>query len=290
MSKENLNEIPVKRAFFLIFLVTLLISGTAWTAFFSYSYFFKVRSRDKKYQIIALVQTGPAREILKTAVLAEILDLSVDKPTNLYAFNIEKGRQKLLAFPLIKEALIRRIAPGTLYVDYTTRKPIAFLGDFSNTALDEEGILFPFSPFFTPKNLPEIYLGLQSDVEKIWGKKLEGKKATLGFKLLKTFTASGFFEGTRLIRLDLSHCFESSEGNRQIIVLLEDKYLKDGENLFIEQHLLRLGTKNYEQGLKNYLALRDFLREKKDLGNEIKVIDLRISKLGFIKNLKKEEL
>ena len=290
--KGESHHIPRRRACFLIFGFTLLISGTAWFAFWWHSYFFSLRSKDPKYQIIALVQTGPEREALQTGCLAEVLGLSMDAPTNLYALNLEEARRKLLAFPLIKEALLRRISPGTLYIDYTIRKPFAFLGDYTNTAVDEEGVLFPFSPFFTPKNLPEIYFGLMKQAGgSIWGKVLEGRKAELGLQLAQAIMIHCCSGGSRLIRLDLSCCFAQSEGEQQLIALLEDRCLNEQQTFHTEFHLLRLGTKNYLQGLGNYLVLRDFLRDKRELltgaedrpEKQLTIIDLRIPKLGFIK-------
>ncbi len=42
------------------------------------------------------------------------------------------------------------------------RTPYAYIGEFANTAIDKEGYLFPFRPFFTPKNLPILYIGLNA--------------------------------------------------------------------------------------------------------------------------------
>ena len=87
--------------------------------------------------------------------------------------------------PLIKKASIKKIPPGTLYIEYQMRVPLAYLGDYTNTALDEEGYLFPFSPFFTPKKLPIIYLGLQQD-DAQWGMTLkQDQRLQLAFDLLK---------------------------------------------------------------------------------------------------------
>src|SRR5690606_28774117 len=107
-----------------------------------------------------------------------------DHPKNLYSFNTEEAVQKLLHLPVIKEAKIRKIRPGTIHVDYALRKPIAYLADYSNTAIDASGTIFSFKPFYTPKKLPEIYLGEEEeDKPLVWGNIVEGERKELAFAL-----------------------------------------------------------------------------------------------------------
>ena len=96
------------------------------------------RLLDEKYNICAIVQTGPEKEALKTAYLAELLDLSVDKPTSLYAFHCRKAEHKLLSSPLICHSAVRRLSLGALHVDYEVRKHVARLSHYKTTAHDRE--------------------------------------------------------------------------------------------------------------------------------------------------------
>ena len=115
----------------------ILIGTTTFTFVVSiggFLYWKKTRSdklNSEKYQITAIIQTGPEREALKTAYLAELLDVSIDHPQNLYAFDLKEGESKLLSSPLIRRAEIKRLPPSTLYVDYEVRKPVAYLGNLS---------------------------------------------------------------------------------------------------------------------------------------------------------------
>jgi hypothetical protein len=207
-----------------------------------------------------LVQTGPQREALKTPYLAELIQLSADRPVIAERFDPLLARRKLRSSPVIKNALVKVIKPDTVYIDYTVCQPLAWLYDFDNVALDEEGVPFPIIPFFSPKKLPEIILGLQSFS---WGKPLKNEKADLALTLLKMMLDKSL----NILRLDVTASFAPSLGKREVVVILE-------ENGFSK--FLRLTPKNFAQELGNYLELR------KTLPPETQVIDLRIPQLAFV--------
>src|SRR5579872_2269935 len=140
--------------------LTLALSLSAYSVWKKHK---NERLRSPAYRISAIIQTGPEKEALKTAYLAELLGLSADWPTQLYALNVKKAENLLLASPLISSAKVQRLSPSTLYIDYEVRKPVAWLADFNNTAIDAEGHLFPVDPFFPPKRLPELYLGVPAN-------------------------------------------------------------------------------------------------------------------------------
>lgn len=272
--------ISKKQAFLWISLYTFLISGISWGSFFGYHFFSKKWSTDSQYKIVALIQTGPEKEALKTECLAEILGLSVDQTVNLYQFSLNSAKKRLLRFPIIKEVSLKKIFPGSVHIDYTIRQPVAFLGDYSNTVLDEDGVLLPFTPFFTPKNLPEVYFGMEHQPShSLWGKKLEGKKFELALQLIHLIHTNLCLDGSKLKQLDLSASFHPSEGKRQIVILFENHY-QEGLST---SHVIRLGTKNYLEGLSNYRLVCEYMRQHPEIGSKRRqVIDLRVPKLGFI--------
>lgn len=250
---------------------------------------------DDRVPITAIVQTGPTKEALRTIYLAELLDLSEDRPTLTVDFDCRAGEAKLLASPVIKAAHIRIGEPGVLQIDYTSRKPVALLADYENTALDAEGYPFPLSPFFSPKTLPEIYLDL--DEEVCFNQPLVGEKKELAFTLLKLVSGPIVSDLLNVCRIDVSSAFEKSYGKREIVLSVEDTLIssQDGKQVrFVFPRLLRLSTKNYSQDLGNYLKLRERLldKEKRSLtfpeGDEstvshrTKIIDFRTAQLAFI--------
>lgn len=290
-----------------------LVGSTCFTLVSSLvGYSFWIQSKrsqltDHAYRITALIQTGPEKEALKTAYLAELLDLSIDKPTNLYAFDMKKGEQKLLSSPLIADAHIKRIPPNALYVDYEVRKPVAWLGDYQNIAIDKDGYLFPFAPFFTPKELPEIYLGLppfgsgedsQGRKGGLWQTPLQNSYLNLAFEVMQFLEGSPWREGLRIKRIDVSNAFAPSLGQREIVLFTEeDMLLNRAEESVccVFPKMLRLSPKEYMQQMNNFLCLRKNMMEdyRKQLAAAAlpqsgrfssRIVDLRIPHLAFVEN------
>lgn len=255
-----------------------------------WQYYLHVREKkyqNEQYRIVALVQSTPQKEGLKTVYLAELLDLSTDRPINLYHFNAKEAETKLAASPLIKKATVKKILPGTLYVDYQMRTPVAFLGDFANTAIDEEGYLFPFKPFFTPKRLPTFYFGLEKS-QLNWGCCLfDLPSVRLGFNLMRELVDLESHAFT-IKQIDLSQVQADSYGQRQIVVVLESNSAdwlnkeKGDKTIY-----LRLTSDHVKQELINFQTLYTFLNQgindEKDPSTHQMVIDLRIPHLAFIK-------
>lgn len=265
MFEESKKKLPVRRAVFWILLSTLFISGTCTTALFYYWHLKSAWEADSKYNIVAIVQRGPDKDILKTEYLAELLGLSLDQPTNLFKLSLNEAKQRLLQSPLIESVVVKKVKPGTLYIDYHVRKPMAFLADYSNTALDEKGFLIPFAPFFTPKKLPEIVCGSQDACK--WGEVLKGEQIYWALNLIK--------QQSNIRRIDFSQYNASSLGLREIILVLESQ-------ISPETRILRLPTENMSQQLANYKQLEEHLASHPIESNTL-IIDLRIPKLAFLK-------
>ncbi len=248
------------------------------------------RLSSNEYQITSIIQTGPEKEALKTAYLAELLELSADRPTQLYALDLKKAATRLLASPLIASAKVKRMPPSTLYIDYEVRKPIAWVADFRNLAIDSEGHCFPVAPFLTPKRLPEIYLGISSIEE--W--RLKNPAFDLALKILKFLETAPWTEDLRIERVDVSNAFHPSLGMREVVLITEEEFtLKRDlrEIVCTFPKILRLGTKEYERQLDHFFHLRRAMMEdyKKQLtalktGGRFapRIIDLRIPQLAFV--------
>lgn len=291
---QSSSQLPLSRALLWIFLSILITCALALLGWLYYSHLKELRLHDPRYRLIAMIQATPQQEVLKTVYLTEWLDLSIDKSVNLYAFDSKKAEQRLLASPLIKEATLKKIRPGILYVEYDMRQPIAYLGDYVNAALDEQGFLFPFSPFFTPKKLPIFYLGL-SNKEKGWGEYLKNDER---FQLACQVAQYLKDKKLQVKQVDVSKAFADSFGQRQIVVMLEDEldYQVDGKvDKVIKPYILRLSSEDYQQNLMNYHTLKAYLTSQiqkeapvpsKDpikTKLPVSIIDFRIPHLAFIK-------
>jgi hypothetical protein len=268
------EKLPLRRALVYIVLITFLVSGTTGVSIWYYFYLKKLRIQDASYHVVAIVQAGPYKETLRTTYLAELLDLSIDRPTNLYQLNVKNKKDKLLASPLIKNAEIAKLKPGTLLIDYSPRIPVAFLGDFTNTALDEEGFLIPFKPFFSPKKLPEIYLGNMDEIK--WGHTIEGKRGKLGMKFFTFFSTFCKKEGLILKTIDVTQAEALSFGRRQIVLEFEDSG---------DMWILRCSLENYENEIARFIVLREHVQSLErscSEGKDFRVVDLRIPQLAFL--------
>ncbi len=282
------DKMPINRSLLWILVSILLISGSA---FMGWLYFLHIRERrlnDDQYRIAAIIQSTAQADALKTVYLAELLDLSLDRPMNLYQFNVKEAAQTLLQSPLIKEASVKKILPGTLYIHYQMRTPIAYIGDFANTAIDEDGVIFPFHPFFTPKRLPTLYLGLDKE-ECQWGSSLKTSCALeLAFSVLQQFEQLQL-TSFQLKQIDVTKAQEDSYGERQVVLVLnEDSKTKRSTQSLL---FLRLSCDRYPDDLANFRTLQAFLFEKKEKklpktqtqNPQGVVVDLRIPHLAFIK-------
>jgi len=260
---------------------------------------------DEKYRIISIVQTGPEKEALKTAYLAELLGLSADKPLSVYAFDCAEAEKKLLLSPLIKSARVARLPPGAVYIDYEVRKPFAILGDYKNIAVDREGYLFPLAPFFSPKEIPEIYLGLppfNADPDSMgrsggkWLAPLGNPYFELAAEILRFLEEAPWKEGFRVKRIDVSNAFAPSLGQREVVLFTEEEWVvRDGgqEKVYAFPKILRMAPKDYAVQLSNFFVLRKNMEEayRQQLASgspscrfSPRIIDLRIPQLAFVQN------
>ncbi|MEM1282454.1 MAG: FtsQ-type POTRA domain-containing protein [Chlamydiota bacterium] len=244
----------------------LLVSGSIYFAYFYYRYTQEEKKADSKYNLLAIVQSSHSNEYLQSEYLAEQLGLSVDSPTNLFSFDCKRGEQQLIRSPLINKASIHKISPGTLFIEYSIRIPIAYLGDLTNTAIDENGVLIPFRPFFTPKSLPTIRLGATffKPWEKghYWGHSVKSNEFSLAKKIID------FFEKENcgyLKVVDLKRIKSSSLGSREIVITIDDS----------RKRFIRLPVEKTMKSLEDYQLLHHSLLRKMLVTPE--VIDLRLN-------------
>lgn len=151
------QRISLIRAVLYIAISALIVSGGAigiWR--YPYRHNQLERLQDPAYLLTTIVQAP--REVLKSEFFEELFDLSVDHPTNCYAFDVGSAVRKLTALTAIRRYCeSESVAPNTLYVEYILRTPVAYLGNYTNMLVDAEGVSFPAEPFFTPKRLPEFF-------------------------------------------------------------------------------------------------------------------------------------
>jgi cell division septal protein FtsQ len=244
-------------------LSTLAVLGGAAASYLVYHYAKQGHLANDTTTIGAIVQTtsqtGLGIPPLQSGYLAQVLGLGADCPTKFNQFDLEEAKKRLQGTHFLKEVALKKVKPDLLFLHYTLRVPFSFFGDYTNTAIDQEGVLFPYAPFYPPRHLPRIYLGKKGG-HNPWGEKIQQEHLALIHSLFATL-GSG-----RIEQIDLSQVEAKSAGKRELIVRLK----KGG--------ILRLPPKNYLEALANYAVLkRTFLKE-----SDTAIVDLRIPEVAYI--------
>lgn len=185
-----------------------------------------------------------AEEVLRPEIVAEWLDLSRDKPVNLYAINLKKAQKLLERKFMVKQAKLGRQPPSTLVVNVEMRSPVALVGERSNIAIDEEGQVFPLIPFYTPKKLPKLFTGKRENFK-------------IAQRVLKWLDSHDKLDKIRLI--DVTKADASSLGVREVVIASESGYG-------------RLNPEQIEEGLEKFFRIP--LKEGAELDLRIEGIAL----------------
>ena len=281
------KKLPLPIAIAWIVGSTLICSGSV----FSLHKWLACKSWQHKMQppvvINKIIQTGPQRDRLSSLYIEDLLHLSVDHPTHYKDFDCKQATTCLLQVPMIKTAHVELIGKDTVYVDYLLRNPIAKVYDYENVGCDEEGYLFPLAPFYSPKELPEIYFGQTIPVIESFSQLLTSPAFELALSIIKSLDPIAKEDNFRIKRIDVSSAFLESLGRQEIVIDIQELKLGFQEEVFPRYiHRLRLSPKDYPKQLGNYLNLHKELTSYsvdtiEDPG-ELKVIDLRIQGVAYI--------
>lgn len=275
------EKISYLQAIAFIFLMTILVSGTALAASVYHKYQIKSRQKNPKYYVKKIVQKteGPS---LDSMYIAEILGLSIDMPTNIYQLHPEYAKAYLEKSPVILEAKVQKILPDTVEVNYRTPLPIAYLFDITNTAISPEGYLFPVEPFFSPKKLPKIYLGLNRDTvcEKYWGGYIDTLSSRCAIEILQYITESNFHAFFDTLFIDTSMIHLEDLFSRQIIMVMQTKKIREAVP-FRCLWLVHLDAQEWKKGLNRCILLAQ-TPEIMDENKKKITIDMRYENKAFI--------
>lgn len=194
-------------------------------------------------------------------------------------FSVGHAKRQLQGIPILKHSKVKVVKPGIISIEYILRSPVAFMGDVENCVFDGEGCCFPFSPFYAPRGLPEVFFGLSPG---------EGTHA-YDFKLPHLEYALDllhYFEERKwlgqLLRVTLSR-MQKKENSKKEIIFECIAQLPCGS----EKHVVRIHPQSYEVAKKEYVALMRTLQGKvgkeipflpyKSLDSVYRIIDLRVA-------------
>ena len=245
------KKLTKSRAFFWIIFSTLIISGFNYVVITKIKKYRQTKFIAEKYNIKTIYQ-NKKNVNLDVNYLAELIDLSFDKPTNIFTFDENEATKKLLKSPIIVDAQVKKMKPDCVFVDYTLREPKAELYDFENTLIDKDGYIFPKDPFFKDQNFCKIFLNLD---EFKGFEKIDTKEAKLALDILNKLKASGFSDLVKIAMLDTSRAYLQSYGKREIVLQIDEmvtinKKLKKTQ--FVFPKILRLSKTNFLEKISNY--------------------------------------
>ncbi len=177
-------------------------------------------------------------------------------------------QKKLLEFPVFQSILSDVTEQGDLVVSYQLRKPLFRVHDYNNCGLDQQGYIIPLAPFYSPKNLPKIYLGLKT---LSWSRVDEIDKAC---QVLNFFNQKSQ-EVFKVAMIDISTLQDPRVYRREVIVTL---IVRD------QTHYLRINSLFIEKALQRYVRLFEEPKLDSEL-NSCVIFDARICKFATLKKL-----
>lgn len=261
--KKWLEKTPIsKKEVFKILLGSMAVTlSVGISCLFCLPLFLKMwKEKEAPIQKIAVISRSV--ETIPIAYFSQLLGLSSDQPLSFRDFSVKKAEASLEKTGLFKKIKATLIKKDTVFIDYALRTPIALCAEKENTALDEEGMFFPLFPFYTPKKLPLVTIGFDSEKKK-WGESLAEDKRILIGNLLSAFPDE------KVEEIDLSQSQALTLGKREIVAVLS----KEGYT-----HTLRLTPRNYQEQIPHYHRLsREILKDHK----QSVVIDLRLTQVAF---------
>lgn len=227
----------------------------------------------KKYQrpvlLKALIQKTPTIDQLSPRFFSDYLGLSpLGQPLILKRLDAVKIQNRLKEFPVFKSIEAEFTPLGELCVSYDLRRPLFELYDYKNCGLDKEGFITPLVPFYSPKKLPQIYLGLK---QLSWD---EPHNISQALDIVDFFEKNQF-QGINLKRIDLSRLNHKLISHREIIVIVSVGNV---------DHYLRIHPSLIQKALVRYVSIFLEPKLKKTISKSC-VFDARISKFATIKNL-----
>ena len=250
-----------KKVTIVIAMLSLCISGGAQVAYFFWCLVKNINTNSKLSVIETIVQKPTTNFYVQNNYFAEILELSKDEPTNFFQYDVQEAKKRLLKTNMFKCITVKKMKPNSLYIEYEMRSPIAVLGDYTNTVVDQDGFLFPYSPFYVVTNLPEVRLGNHLPLD-VWGRYIAQDQLVLLKDIL-------YLCGSKKIsKIDLSEYKNGSAGHREIVLLID------------KGTLIRLSKNNYVQEIASYLALDDQIKLP-----ERCILDLRNPGLGALESV-----
>jgi len=237
-----------------------------------YLYLFVQKEKTPIY-LTTLIQKTHGLDSVSARFFSDYLGLyPYGMPLKIKRLDAKKIEKKLRDFPIFQDVDVEFTPQGELLVTYDLRKPLFYLRDYNNCALDFEGRVLPLVPFYSPKKLPHIYLGLQ---RLLWN---QSHDIELASSIIRYFNHDRLqlFE---LKLIDLSKLKALVPSHREVILTL---------SISGHLHYLRINPGHWHRALNRYIRLFEEAKLSKTLDQDV-IFDARISKFATLKTTKSKK-
>lgn len=253
------NKTNKKKSFLFYILVNLLI-----LIIFGFFFFFYYQANKSKCfslkKLTLQASVHPSSCISSFFFLGKIQALSPDN-NNVYSDTdrLQNQLKEQLLENNIFHSLKIKISKHNkaITIKYQLRTPVAYLGNLSNTFVDDQGTTFPATPFFLPQNLPVIFSKSFNSKEKC----IDEKEILLMNKMLHHELPIKVIDFSKL-----------SDPTSEIVITL------------CNQDIIRVSASNFEETLRYYQFLKNSFYKNSE--KEKIICDFRIKGLAFTQIMK----
>lgn len=272
--KNDEQKIPLVRALWIILISVFLVSGTAFTWYYLVGYVHKKRQGDSSFTISHIAQEKQDLQ-LSGLFLSELLDVSKNRPCNLYDYDYSEKSRKCSHLSIFKVFSVLPQPPNALFVRYMMRAPVALVSDCTNCAIDEDGIFFAVDPYYESLSLPKVNVGM-TDCPHVIKEKIRVyfppirctcPSVQLALDILKS--KSEFPTDIELSYVDTHSITKQSAGVREIVFSFLNK--DTGQ---IKCYWVRTNIGSWKSELNRFFSIRSTIQEQKGIKDKV-LVDMR---------------
>lgn len=258
MGKWWRESLPIYQALLWVIISVFVFSGGPASYLFYRGIKKKNETRNPRYLLRRVFINSPQEEHVPPDLFLHLLKDNIDR-VSLYDIRLSNLEEKLMEFPIFEKATVALSFPDALEITYQMKKPFMFLQDVENAALDQRGVLIPFHPYYSPKNLPQLYLKVDTS-SLTWGSPLQSQKLQFAAEVYN-FLDKNFSRNWEMKSIDLQDIQNEEGRNQQFVVTLKNTANQS-------EWRLKLNPKNYDAQLIRFESYTIFEIENSHLNEE----------------------
>lgn len=142
------------------------------------------------------------------------IDISYLKGRNIFSVNLEDEVARVAEVnPSCKEIRLIRVLPNRIVMDYTRRKPLAYVKLYRNFYVDEEAVLFEIPALESQLDMPLISGVESKNYGSKTGRKYDVRQLSVAVNIVKEIKRNDALRGLQVKKVDVSDL-----GNTSILI------------------------------------------------------------------------